>query len=116
MLKQLDVALDIPGIKASELVLLLRLLELLVISLTVVLSLLARHLLDHLKIILDDHEVRHVVIRLDLLRGHHADLEVLDHLVEHLVALFVVHVAVGVRVRDVVLLAHLLVELLGQVS
>lgn len=61
MLKQLNVTLDVPRVKAGEFVLLLSLFEFLGVCFTSVFPFLPRHLLNQLQIILDNHEVREVV-------------------------------------------------------
>jgi hypothetical protein len=58
--------------------------------------------------------VREVVEWLILLAGYHAYLEMLDHFVEHIVSLPVVHVQVGFHVWDVILNSNLLIEFIGK--
>lgn len=59
--------------------------------------------------------MRQVIEGFNLLAGNYADFEMLDNLIKHVVAFSVVHVKIGFQIRDVVLPAHLLVELLCQV-
>lgn len=59
--------------------------------------------------------MRKVIEGFNLLARNYAYLEMFDNLVEHVVALSVVHVKIRFHVRNIVLPAHLLIEFLRQV-
>jgi hypothetical protein len=61
VLKQLDVALDVPWVKLSKFVFLLCLLEFFTVCFTSVFPFLTWQLLDQLQIVFNNHEVREVV-------------------------------------------------------